>query len=154
MKRFILAAALVALSGSAFAQNSTNAATGQTPGGIQSNVFQQNSETTGFAENAIATVAGVGTSQATATTIPARTVIVTSCVSTGSGGGLVLPSIVRYTAIAILNRSGGSCLVYPSPSATLETAAGTMGAANAPATLLTNTDTVFRPNPAGTAWYQ
>jgi len=64
-----------------------------------------------------------------------------------------LPAVQRYTAIVIMNRSGGSCLIWPSVGATVETALGTNGAVNAPFTLLTNTDVTFRPVSA-TQWLQ
>jgi ABC-type uncharacterized transport system permease subunit len=156
MIRYLLAAALVALAAPAFAQNQsgpffTNAPVGQTPGGIQTNVFAQNTPPVGFANNSLATgVVAAGTTQGTATLIVAQTTVITTC---PGSAGVELPSLERYVAITVINRSGGSCLVYPSPGATVETALGTNGATNAAFTQLTNTDVTYKPVSA-TQWLQ
>jgi hypothetical protein len=151
MKRFVLAVALSLLAGPAMAQSySTNAPVGQTLGGIQGQVFLQNTQPSGFSENALSSITATGTTQTTAALVLSRTVLITSC---PTNAGVQLPSITRYTAITVLNRSGASCLVYPSPGATVETALGTDGATNAANTQATNTDVTYKPVSA-TRWLQ
>jgi len=135
---------------------------GQGPGGaISQNVFNNNSDSAGFNAMSLTpalVVPATSTAQATwAAGIPATGTIITTkttMITTCSGTtGVTLPSIQRFEPITILNRSGGSCLVWPSIGATVETALGTDGALNAPATQLTNTDVIYRPVTA-TRWLQ
>jgi hypothetical protein len=86
----------------------------------------------------------------TGTVIVTKTTIITTCSGTT---GVTLPAINRYTPITVINRSGGSCLVWPTIGATVETALGTDGAVNAPFTQLTNTDVNYRPV-SPTRWVQ
>lgn len=149
MYRLVAAFALLAIP--ALAQPFPNAPAGQTAGGINANTFANNTDSVGFNETSLSSnVVGTGTTQATSTLLITRTSVVTSC---PAGAGVVLPSVNRYVGVVVLNRSGGTCLIYPSPGATVETVPGTAGAVNAPATMATNTDTIFRPI-GGTAWAQ
>jgi hypothetical protein len=160
MKRHLLAAAAVlALIAGAQAQT---APVGQTAGGaINASVFAANSDSAGF--NPMSLTAGLvvpatSTAQATwangsvasGTMITTKTTVITTCSGTT---GVTLPAVQRYEVITIMNRSGGSCLVWPSIGATVETALGTDGSANAPFTQLTNTDVNYRPITA-TRWLQ
>jgi len=161
--RSAAALVLLGLASPALAQT-TNALVGQNPNGqISASAFANNTDTTGFNDtslNAAIVVPSTSTAQATfnsqlsgvlsGTVIQNRTNVITTCSGTT---GVTLPAVNKYVAISILNRSGGSCLVWPSIGATVETAIGTNGAVNAPATVLTNTDTVFRPVSA-TSWLQ
>lgn len=161
MKRYLLAALLLMLAVSGQAQT-TSGPVGQTAGGaINQNVFNNNSDAMGFNEMAITpalVVPATSTAQATwvngavatGTLITTRTTVITTCSGTT---GPTLPAVQRYVPITILNRSGGSCLIWPSIGATVETALGTDGAANAPFTMLTNTDVTFRAI-TGTRWLQ
>ena len=150
MKRLLLAALL--FPSIAFAQ--VTGLVGQTAGGaINQQTFNNNSDNAGFNEMALTpsmVVPATATTQALGAVITTRTTLITTCSSTT---GVVLPAVQRYVPITIINRSGGSCLVWPSIGATVETAQGTAGAVNAPFTMLTNTDVIFRPVTA-TAWYQ
>jgi hypothetical protein len=162
MKRLLLAAvAVAALAAGAFAQTTT-APPGQTAGGaINAATFAANSDPVGFNPMALLpalVVPATSTAQATwtngavtgGTLITTKTVVVTACSGTT---GVTLPAVQRYEPITVMNRSGGSCLVWPSIGATVETALGTDGAANAPFTQLTNTDVIYRPITA-TRWVQ
>ena len=137
---------------------------GQTAGGaISATTFNANTDATGFNDTSLtpAAVALAGsTAQATFTAgtgavltgqvITTRTTVITTCSATT---GFTLPAVQRYVAISVFNRSGGSCLIWPSIGATVETALGTDSAANAPFTMLTNTDVIFRPV-TPTRWLQ
>lgn len=161
MKRTLLAAAACcALAASAFAQT---APVGQTSGGaINQTTFNANSDAVGFnamsltpalvvpATSTAQATFGTGGEVLTGTVITTKTTMITTCSGTT---GVTLPAVQRYEAIQIINRSGGSCLVWPSKGATVETALGTDGAANAPFTQLTNTDVTYKPVTA-TRWVQ
>jgi hypothetical protein len=163
MKRLLLAtiAAALLLPVAAHAQT-TNAPVGQTNGGaINQTVFNNNSDAAGFNQMALTpalVVPATSTAQAvwtagqvtSGTLITTKTTVITTCsVTTGP----TLPAIQRFEPVTIMNRSGGSCLIWPSIGATVETALGTNGATNAPFTMLTNTDITFRPV-SGTSWLQ
>lgn len=161
MKRYLLAALLLMLAVPAHAQTTT-APVGQTDGGaINQTVFNSNSDAMGFNPMSLTpalVVPATSTAQATwaaravasGTLITTKATVITTCSGTT---GVTLPAVQRYEPITIMNRSGGSCLVWPSIGATVETALGTDGAANAPFTMLTNTDVTFRPI-TGTRWLQ
>lgn len=168
MKRILLAAALSLLAGGAFAQ--PTAPTGQALGGaINAGTFAANNDASGFNDIAVSLLAvpGTSTTQATfgtgsnntgalltGTVITTRTTVITACSGTT---GVTLPALQHYVPISILNRSGGSCLIWPSLGTTVETALGTDGATNAAFTMLTNTDIIFRPVPTaagGVKWMQ
>ena len=162
MKRLLLAAAAaLSLISGAFAQT-TVAPVGQTNGGaINQSVFNNNSDAMGFNPMSLTpalVVPATSTTQATwangavtgGTLITTKSTLITTCSGTT---GVTLPAIQRFETISIFNRSGGSCLVWPSIGATVETALGTDGATNAPFTMLTNTDVIFRPVTA-TRWLQ
>jgi hypothetical protein len=162
MKRLLLATvAAVALAGAAWAQT-TVAPVGQTSGGaINQNNFNNNSDSVGFNQMSLTpalVVPATSTAQATwlagvvtgGTLIITKATVITTCSGTT---GVTLPAVQRFEPITVMNRSGGSCLVWPSVGATVETALGTNGAANAPFTMLTNTDVTFRPVSA-TSWLQ
>jgi hypothetical protein len=137
---------------------------GQTNGGaINQAIFNTNSDAAGFNAMSLTpalVVPATSTAQATFTTatgavatgtvIVTKTTVITTCSATT---GVTLPALQRYEAITIINRSGGSCLIWPSVGATVETALGTDSAANAPFTMLTNTDVIFKPVSA-TKWVQ
>lgn len=152
MKRLLLATAAVLFAGVASAQ--VVAPVGQTNGGaINQTVFSNNSDSAGFNQMSLTpslVVPSTATTQATATLITTKTTVITTCSSTT---GVVLPAVQRFESIILINRSGGSCLVFPSIGATVETALGTNGATNAAFTMLTNTDVTFRPISA-TYWVQ
>jgi hypothetical protein len=162
MRRIILAA--VALLALAFPAAAQVGPVGQTAGGaINQTQFNTNSDSAGFNSMALtpAAVALAGsTAQATFTAatgavatgqvITTTTTVVTTCSGTT---GFTLPALQRYVPITVINRSGGSCLIWPSIGATVETALGTDGAANAPFTQLTNTDVIYKPVTA-TRWVQ
>lgn len=138
---------------------------GQNPGGaINPTSFGENSDSAGFnmmsytpAAVALATSTAQATFAsgrvATGQVITTRTTVITTCSGTT---GFTLPALQRFDVISLLNRSGGSCLIWPSVGSALETALGTTAAANAPFTMLTNTDINFRPTIVGTTvtWYQ
>lgn len=151
MKRILLASALSILAASAIAQT---APVGQTYGGaINQTVFNNNSDAAGFNAMSLTpalVVPSTATTQALATLITTKATVITTCSSTT---GVVLPAVQRYEPITLMNRSGGSCLVFPSIGATVETALGTDGSTNASFTMLTNTDVTFRPITA-TRWLQ
>jgi hypothetical protein len=163
MKRILLAAvaALALLAGSAYAQT-TVAPVGQTNGGaINQTYFNSNTDAQGFSPDSLTpalVVPATSTAQAawsngavvSGTLIITKSTVITTCSATT---GPTLPSVQRYEAITIMNRSGGSCLIWPSVGATVETALGTNGATNAPFTMLTNTDVTFRPI-SSTTWLQ
>lgn len=164
MKRLLLASVLSLLAASAIAQT-TVAPVGQTSGGaINPTYYNANSDSAGFNDMAVSLMVVPSTSTAQAawsagavvsgTVITTRTTIVTTCSSTT---GPTLPAVQRYIPITIINRSGGSCLVFPSIGTTVETALGTDGSANASFTQLTNTDVIYRPIPTaagGVKWVQ
>jgi hypothetical protein len=155
-----LAAALI-LSAGAIAQT-PNAPPGQTAGGaINQGAFTNNSDIAGFGVYSLTpslAVPATSTAQAawtasqltSGTLLTTKSTVITTCSGTT---GVTLPAIQRYEPITVMNRSGGSCLVWPSIGATVETALGTDGAANAPFTQLTNTDVTYRPISA-TRWLQ
>lgn len=154
MKRLLLASALSLFAGAAIAQT-TVAPVGQTSGGtINNSYFNANSDAAGFNESAVSIMVVPSTSTAQAawsagavvsgTIITSRTTIITTC---SSSTGPTLPSVQRYVPITVINRSGGSCKVFPSIGTTVETALGTDGSANAAFTQLTNTDVIYRPVP-------
>lgn len=153
MKRLLLASVVALLAVPVLAQT-TNAPVGQNASGtINQSAFSNNSDAAGFSESALTpafVVPSTATTQILAPVITTRTTVITTCSSTT---GVELPAVQRYVPIAIMNRSGGSCLIWPSGSATVETALGTNGSVNAPFTMLTNTDIVFRPVSA-TQWLQ
>jgi hypothetical protein len=151
MKRLLLASAFSLIAASAFAQTGL---VGQTPGGaINQTYFNNNTDSVGFNQMSLTpslVVPSTATTQALATPITTKTTVITTCSSTT---GVILPAVQRYEAITLINRSGGSCLVFPTVGATVETALGTNGATNAAFTMLTNTDVTFRPISA-TYWVQ
>jgi hypothetical protein len=164
MKRYLLtavAAFALASSGIAVAQVGP---VGQTAGGaISATNYANNNDVAGFNEQSLspALVAlATSTAQATFTTatgavatgqvFTTKTNVITTCSGTT---GFTLPALQRYTPISVINRSGGSCLIWPSVGATVETALGTDGSTNAPFTMLTNTDVTFRPI-TPTRWVQ
>lgn len=151
MKHLLLAAALLLPVG-AYAQ--VTSLVGQTAGGaINQQVFSNNSDNAGFNHMALTpslAVPATATTQALGVVLTTRTTLITTCSATT---GVVLPAVQRYVPITIINRSGGSCLVWPSIGAALETASGTTAAVGAPFTMPTNTNVVFRPVTA-TNWYQ
>jgi hypothetical protein len=162
MKRLLLAAvAALALVPGAFAQT-TNAPPGMSAGGaINPGYFAANTDAQGFNTDSLTpalVVPATSTAQAawtngqvtSGTVITTKATVITTCSGTT---GPTLPSVQRYEPITIMNRSGGSCLIFPSIGATVETALGTDGAANAAFTMLTNTDVTFRPITA-TRWLQ
>lgn len=130
---------------------------GQSPNQtIAAYIFSANTDSAGFNDTAMTPAAvapATATTQALAQPILTRTTVITTCSVTT---GFVLPSVQRYVGIVVLNRSGGSCLIWPTVGATVETALGTNGAVNAPFTMLTNTDVIFRPILTGTTvnWLQ
>lgn len=164
MKRLLLASAFSLLAASAFAQT-TVAPVGMTSGGaINPAYYNANSDSAGFNDMSVSLLAVPSTSTAQAawsagavvsgTVITTRTTVITTCSSTT---GFTLPSVQRYTPITVINRSGGSCLAFPSIGTTVETALGTDGASNASFTQLTNTDVIYRPVPTaagGVKWVQ
>lgn len=151
MKRLLLASAFSLLAASAFAQTGP---VGQTAGGaINQTYFSNNSDSAGFNQMSLTpslVVPATATTQALATLITTKTTVITTCSSTT---GVVLPAVQRYEPITLINRSGGSCLVFPTIGATVETALGTNGATNAAFTMLTNTDVTFKPI-SSTYWVQ
>lgn len=133
-------------------------------GGIDPTTYANNSDVAGFNDTSIlpnAVALATSTAQATFSrgavltgqVITTRTTVITTCSVTT---GFTLPAVQRYVRIALINRSGGSCLIWPSKGGALETAAGTTAAVDAPYTMLTNTDIVFHPTVVGTTvtWYQ
>lgn len=160
MKRLLLATAALLLAAPAFAQ--VNSPVGQTAGGaINQTVFNNNSDSAGFNPMSITPAAvALATSTAQATFGPGgvltgqvlttKTTVVTTC---SASTGFTLPALQRYETITVLNRSGGSCLIWPSIGATVETSLGTDGSANAPFTQTTNTDVIYKPITA-TRWLQ
>lgn len=163
MKRILLASVFaVAIAAAALAQNLVGTPAGtDKSGGINGNSFTNNSDASGFSDTSVTNGAvALATSTAQATFAPGsvltgqvlttRTTVITTCSSTT---GFTLPAVNRFTIIKVINRSGGSCLIWPSIGATVETALGTNGAANAPFTMLTNTDVSFHPVSA-TSWLQ
>lgn len=154
MKRMLLAAtAIVSLAAyPVYAQ--LTGYVGQTAGGaINQTTFDANSDSVGFNTMSITpglVVPATATTQALATVIVTKATVITTCSGTT---GVKLPAIQRYEPITIMNRSGGSCLIWPSSGATVETALGTDSATNASFTMLTNTDVTFRPITA-TRWLQ
>ena len=151
MKRILLASAFSLIAVAAIAQT---ALVGQTPGrAINQSYFDNNTDSAGFNPMSLTpslVVPATATTQALATPITTKTTVITTCSGTT---GVILPAVQRYEAITLINRSGGSCLVFPTVGATVETALGTNGATNAAFTMLTNTDVTFRPISA-TYWVQ
>lgn len=154
MKRFFsigVALGALTLAVPAFAQSGTNVAPGQLPAAMNQAFFAANTDAVGYSDQSLTSVfVATGTTQATGAVIPTRVVMITTC---AGGAGVVLPAVARYVAITVLNRSGATCLVYPSVGATVETSLGTNGSVNAAATVASNSDTIFRPVSA-TAWMQ
>lgn len=168
MKRYLLASVFIAplvMLGVALAQT-PQAPVGQTRGGaINVDTFNANTQSAGFGPAALTSALAVpatSTAQATfstggtvltGTVITTKTTVITTCSGTT---GVTLPAVTRFEQIKLINRSGGSCLVWPSIGAALETAAGTTAAANASFTMLTNTDVIFHPTLVGSTvtWYQ
>src|SRR5580765_6763029 len=152
MKRIIGILALLLFAVGALAQ--TTGLVGQMDGGaINQANFNANSDAAGFNQMSLtpaAVVPAAATTQLLALPIITKTTMVTTCSVTT---GLRLPAVQRYEAITVINRSGGSCLIWPSIGATVETALGTDSATNAPFTMLTNTDVIFKPVTA-TRWVQ
>jgi uncharacterized protein YdeI (BOF family) len=162
MKRIILAAILSLVTADAFAQ-ANNGLVGQNNGGsINQTGFSNNSDSVGFNQMSLTpslAVPSTSTAQATfaanggaasGTVITTKTTVITACSGTT---GVTLPAVQRFESILLINRSGGSCLVWPTIGATVETALGTNGSVNAPFTMLTNTDVIFKPISA-TYWVQ
>lgn len=154
MKRFLFALAAV-LSGVASSVAQVVGPVGQIAGGaINQTVFDNNSDSQGFNANSLTPAAvalatsttqatfGAGGAVLTGQVITTKATVIITCSGTT---GFTLPAVQRYEPITVMNRSGGSCLIWPSKGATVETALGTDGAANAPFTMLTNTDVTFRP---------
>ncbi len=165
MKRYLLAVVTAsALAGIGIAIAQQAGPVGQNVGGaINLTQFNANSDSAGFNDMSITPAAvalAASTAQATFSAatggvltgqvITTRATVVTTCSATT---GFTLPAVQRYVPITVMNRSGGSCLIWPSIGATVETALGTDSAANAPFTMLTNTDVTFRPITA-TRWLQ
>lgn len=152
MKTFAFLATLLA-SSAAFAQGGgpffTNAPAGQSPTAISGSSFTANSDAVGFSDNAFASQVGAGTTQATATLITTRSTFVTGC---AANAGLKLPAVNRYTTVVVVMRAGATCKIYPTPGTTVESVAGTDGAANAAATMTDATTYTFRFN--GAKWFQ
>jgi hypothetical protein len=160
MKRLLLASALSLFTAGAFAQ--TNGPVGMnTSAAINATTFANNTDSVGFSGTSLTAslaVPSTSTAQATfvngavatGTVITTRTTVITTC---SSSTGVTLPPVQRMTPITLINRSGGSCLVFPTLGATVETAKGTNGSANAAFTMLTNTDITFTPVSA-TYWVQ
>jgi hypothetical protein len=144
--RLALLASLLPLA--AYAQQGTNVSPGQLPQGASVNqtYYLQNTDPTGFSETAEAgngtLIAGTGTTQAGATLLTARTNMV-NCVTGATA--LQLPAVQRYTSISILNRGTAACLIFPPTGNYVESAAGTVAAVNASASLAAGADAVFRP---------
>jgi hypothetical protein len=158
-RRILTAAALFALLAGSVAV--AQVPPGQSSGGaISANAFAANTQPAGFLETAFSSLAVPSTSTAQATftqgllasgtIITTKTTLITACSGTT---GVTLPAVNAYLPVTVMNRSGGSCLIWPSLGATVETAAGTAGSLNAPFTMLTNTDVTFRPI-SPTAWNQ
>ena len=162
MKTLLLASVAALLLGASAIAQTTNAPVGQTNGGaINQSTFNNNTDAMGFGPTSLTpalAVPATSTAQAawsngsvvSGTVVATKATVITTCSGTT---GVTLPSIQRYETITILNRSGGSCLVWPSVGATVETALGTDGATNAPFTQLSNTDVIYRPVTA-TRWLQ
>lgn len=120
-------------------------------GAINQNNFNQNGSTASMGDFSMnPAVVAAGTTQATATVLGARNNVISSC---PAGSGVVLPAVPRFIPIVVLNRSGASCIVYPTLNAMLESAPGTAGAVNAGITIPTNSNFTFRPQSA-TSWLQ
>jgi hypothetical protein len=153
MKSLLFASALLLGAVPAFAQSGTNVPPGQSPAKtLNQAYFLAGTDPAGFGENSQAQSAGTGTNQNTAAVLPARANIV-SC---ASGAGVMLPPVSRYTPISIMNRGAAACLIYPTLGAQLETAPGTLAAANAAFSLTAGADVTFRPAVIGgvTEWLQ
>ncbi len=163
MRKYLAALAITAtLFAASLASAQLGGLVGQSPSGtIVQTVFDANSDATGFNAMALTpslAVPSTSTAQAgftagvktSGTVLTTKTTVITTC---SSSTGATLPAIQRYEPIIVINRSGGSCLIWPSKGATVETALGTDSAANAPFTMLTNTDVTFRPVSA-TYWVQ
>jgi hypothetical protein len=122
-------------------------------GAINQAAFTQNSSSAGFDPQSLtvgAVALATSTAQATFSSgqvltgqlLVTKTTTIATC---SSSTGFTLPAVNHYVAIDVENRSGGSCLIWPSVGAQVETALGTYGSANAPFTMLTNTDVSFKP---------
>lgn len=151
MKHLLTLLAALLLAAPALAQTGP---VGQSPNNtINQTTFDANTDSVGFSEHSLTpalVVASTATTQALASALVARTTHITTCSATT---GPKLPSVQRNVRIQLLNRSGGSCLIWPTLGATLETALGTDAAANASFTMLTNTNIAFCPITA-TRWVQ
>lgn len=124
---------------------------GAPPFGIPATAFNANTDSVGFGEYSLTpALIGAGTTQATATLIVTRTSLITSC---PAGTGVQLPAVTRYQPVTVINRSGGTCLVYPTLGATVESVPGTAGAVNAGFAMASNTYLIFRPI-SPTSWMQ
>ena len=150
MKSVYAAALMLLVAAPAFAQ--IGGLVGQTPGGaINLDAYNANTDRVGFGETAMSpTVVATGTTQATATVLITRGSVITSC---PAGAGVMLPAMSRYIPILVVNRSGGTCIVYPTVGATVESAPGTAAAVNAGVTIATNTNYFFRAI-SPTTWLQ
>lgn len=155
MKRTLLGGfAALLLAGTLALAQTTTAPPGQDASGqINAGQFNNNTDSDGFGVTSInpaVVVPATATTQALAFVIRTKAIVVTTCSGTT---GVRLPAVNRYEVITVMNRSGGSCLVFPSIGATVETALGTDGATNASFTQLTNTDVSYRPI-TPTRWLQ
>jgi hypothetical protein len=160
MKHLLLASAAVLFAAVAVAQ--VTSPVGQNAGGaINAATFANNSDVSGFNAMSLTPAAvALATSTAQATfgpggvltgqVIVTKSTLITTCSATT---GFTLPAVQRYEPITVMNRSGGSCQIWPSIGATVETALGTDGAVNAPFTQLTNTDVIYKPV-TPTRWVQ
>lgn len=154
MKKFrlaLLACVFVAAAPAAFAQ--TDPVGQDKTGAINQTAFSANSDSAGFNQMSLTpalVVPSTATTYLLATLITTKTTHITTCSSTT---GVRLPALQRFERIQLINRSGGTCLVFPSIGATLETALGTDAAANIKFDMLTNTNIAFCPITA-TRWVQ
>jgi len=110
--------------------------TGTNYPGVNASAWYANTSSNGFGSGTLSTLVAAGTTQATAAVIPTSTVVITSC---PAGAGVILPNLERSTDIIVMNRSGATCLVYPTMNGTAPgnatnpaTPAGPAGATNAP----------------------
>lgn len=159
MKLHLVAALLLATVAPVFAQAPPapytgvfppDSRAGQNEGGIRADAFYANTSTAGFGASSLSSIAGAGTTQATATRIVTTVSILTAC---PVGGGVQLPNLERPTTVTVINRSGAACLVYATPNGTVETAQGVNSAVNGSASVANNTDTTFRLV-SPTSWLQ
>lgn len=93
-------------------------------------------------------IATAGTGQSNATALSRQVNRLTSC---PAGTALMLPTGTAAGAsltLVVLNRSGGSCTIYPPAGGTIES-----GGQNVPVTIASGADSVFR-SMSPSAWYQ